>query len=342
MAQLSAATNRMVHKVQAYRAKAAARKQGGKLLLQQLQDESGAKDPSLVPGIMITPPPDPRYNTPTLSQTLKYKIFGAPGPIDPATGRVEIPDPVAAKASTWYKVKGSRRRTSQQMAVKLGKAQKHHDEDFELLWAGVQRQELLLNKIKTDGKRLAAAIQDQADATKSMASHIASLAETSIELGEGPEADARRAVVERARQLMEVMDVMDQDVRPACLEQLNNSVNKPVGQLCEEFPTYQQCVDKRTHYMLDMDAYERKLQKARQFSKDPAKVPHREEQFTKAQRRYTYFSDKLVEDLTLLDANRYELAGFLIEGFVEMQEFQSQRQKDVLAGLAQGKLPPKQ
>ena len=49
-----------------------------------------------------------------------------------------------------------------------------------------------------------------------------------------------------------------------------------------------------------------------------------------------------MEDLTLLDANRYELAGFLIEGFVEMQEFHSQRQKDVLAGLAQGKLPPKQ
>ena len=119
----------------------------------------------------------------------------------------------------------------------------------------MQRQELLLNKIKTDGKRLAAAIQEQADAAKSMASHIASLAETSIELGEGPEADARRAVVERARQLMEVMDVMDQDVRPACLEQLGNSVNKPVGQLCEEFPAYQQCVDKRTHYMLDMDAY---------------------------------------------------------------------------------------
>jgi amphiphysin len=91
-----------------------------------------------------------------------------------------------------------------------------------------------------------------------------------------------------------------------------------------------------------MDAYERKLQKARQFSKDPAKVPHREEQFTKAQRRYTYFSDKLVEDLTLLDANRYELAGFLIEGFVEMQEFQSQRQKDVLAGLSSNKLPPKE
>ena len=80
----------------------------------------------------------------------------------------------------------------------------------------------------------------------------------------------------------------------------------------------------------------------RQFSKDPAKVPHREEQFTKAQRRYTYFSDKLVEDLTLLDANRYELAGFLIEGFVEMQEFQSQRQKDVLAGLSSNKLPPKE
>ena len=36
-----------------------------------------------MPGIMTTPPPDPRYTAPTPSQTLKYKIFGAL-PIDPA------------------------------------------------------------------------------------------------------------------------------------------------------------------------------------------------------------------------------------------------------------------
>jgi amphiphysin len=68
-------------------------------------------------------------------------------------------------------------------------------------------------------------------------------------------------------------------------------------------------------------------------------VPHREEQFSRAQRRFTYFSDKLVEDLTLLDANRFELAGFLLEGFVETQEFALQRHRDVMAALSVGKLP---
>ena len=46
-----------------------------------------------------------------------------------------------------------------------------------------------------------------------------------------------------------------------------------------------------------------------------------------------------MEDLTLLDANRFELAGFLLEGFVETQEFALQRHRDVMAALSVGKLP---
>jgi amphiphysin len=36
-----------------------------------------------------------------------------------------------------------------------------------------------------------------------------------------------------------------------------------------------------------------------------------------------------VEDLTLLDANRFELAAFLLEGFIETQDFMMQRTRDV-------------
>jgi hypothetical protein len=150
--------------------------------------------------------------------------------------------------------------------------------------------------------------------------------------------------------------------------------------------------------MLDMDAYERKLDKARAAARDPAEVPHRqgghssryfspeprtwvgtfhviqsrtrvmgwhfspryfavsaliddsqyvpcnhsdtrgsecgpthrEEQFSRAQRRFMHFSDKLVEDLTLVDTTRFELAGMLLEGFVESQQFMLERQAEVM------------
>ena len=46
-----------------------------------------------------------------------------------------------------------------------------------------------------------------------------------------------------------------------------------------------------------------------------------------------------MEDLTLLDNNRFELAGFLIEGFVETQEFEVNRRRDVYLSVQEGKLP---
>ena len=47
---------RLAEKAKKARAKAERKKQGGKLLLQQLQDEAGAKDPSLLPGVIGTRP----------------------------------------------------------------------------------------------------------------------------------------------------------------------------------------------------------------------------------------------------------------------------------------------
>ena len=152
-------------------------------------------------------------------------------------------------------------------------------------------------------------------------------------------AQSREQVAARARQLVAMMDTIEVDVRPACAEQLRSAVMQPVAQLCEEFPAYKPCVDKRRNYMLDMDAYERKLEHTKAHTKDPGQIPHREEQHSRASRRFTYFNDKLVEDLTLLDNNRFELAGFLIEGFVETQEFEVNRKRDVYLSMQEGKLP---
>jgi amphiphysin len=187
-----------------------------------------------------------------------------------------------------------------------------------------------------------------------MAGHIAELADGEIagapslpDGADGPgsaaaaaaAAQSREQVAARAHQLVAMMEQLEMDVRPACAEQLRSAVTQPVAQLCEEFPAYKPCVDKRRTYMLDMDAYERKLEHTRTHTKDPGQIPHREEQRSRATRRFTYFNDKLVEDLTLLDNNRFELAGFLIEGFVETQEFEVNRKRDVYAAMQEGKLP---
>jgi amphiphysin len=91
--------------------------------------------------------------------------------------------------------------------------------------------------------------------------------------------------------------------------------------------------------MLDVDAYARKLEYVRGHTKDPGQIPHRVEQHQRATKRFTYFNDKLVEDLTLLDNNRFELAGFLIEGFVETAELENARRRDVYLTMTEGKLP---
>ena len=353
LSNISAAVDNLWEKAKKRQAKQQRRAQGGKLLLQQLQDEAGAKDPSLLPGVMRAPAGDPRYAPPTMAAAVKNAIWGQPPPADPTTGLVPVGDAVAVKQGYMYKLKAAKRRAKQAMLVSTSKTRKVPDEDFDALWARVQRQEALLNKIKADGKRYAKAMKELSAAAQSISGHIVELAEggeKEAELGgsseQPPPAErpagtgaSREQVVARARQLAEVMGTIDADVRPACEGQLWSSVTQPVGQLCEEFPAYQPCVDKRRNYMLDMDAYERKLRDARLHSRDPGQVPHREEQFSRAQRRFTYFSDKLVEDLTLLDANRFELAGFLLEGFVETQEFALQRHRDVMAALSVGKLP---
>jgi hypothetical protein len=41
-----------------------------------LQDESGAKDPSVLAGVLAAPPPDPRYTAPSTMSFVKAKMFG--------------------------------------------------------------------------------------------------------------------------------------------------------------------------------------------------------------------------------------------------------------------------
>lgn len=352
--KMTSGVGSLAEKAKKRSAKNARRAEGGKLLLQQLQDEAGAKDPSLIPGVLRKPALDPRYVPPNIGTAVKAKIFGTPPPPDPVTGLVPVGDPLAVKSSTFYKIKASKRRGKQSAYVAAGRARKRPDEAFDALWARVQRQEALLNKIKQDGKRYAKAMAEAADAAHAMAGHIAELADgdpagaalpapdepgSAAASAAAAAAQSREQVAARARQLVAMMETLEVDVRPACAEQLRSAVTQPVAQLCEEFPAYKPCVDKRRTYMLDMDAYERKLQYTKDHTKDPGQIPHREEQHSRASRRFTYFNDKLVEDLTLLDNNRFELAGFLIEGFVETQEFEVNRKRDVYLSMQEGKLP---
>ena len=353
LGKMGAGVGSLAEKAKKRSARNARRAEGGKLLLQQLQDEAGAKDPSVLPGVLRKPALDPRYVPPNIGTAIKAKVFGTPPPPDPATGLVPVGDPLAVKSSTFYKFKASKRRGKQSAYVAAGKARKRPDEAFDALWARVQRQEALLNKIKQDGKRYARAMAEAADAAHAMAGHIAELADGDAAGAALPAADdagsaaaaaataaqSREQVAARARQLVAMMETLEVDVRPACAEQLRSAVTQPVAQLCEEFPAYKPCVDKRRNYMLDMDAYERKLEHTKAHTKDPGQIPHREEQHSRASRRFAQFNDKLVDDLTLLDNNRFELAGFLIENFVETQEFEVNRKRDVYLSMQEGKLP---
>ena len=127
LATVTSNINSLAEKARKRQAKNTRRAEGGKLLLQQLQDEAGAKDASLLPGAMRKPALDPRYVPPTLVTAFNAKLFGSAPPPDPATGLVPVGDPLAVKASTFYKFKASKRRGKQAAYVASGKAKKRPD-----------------------------------------------------------------------------------------------------------------------------------------------------------------------------------------------------------------------
>ena len=96
---------------------------------------------------------------------------------------VPVGDAVAVKQGYMYKLKAAKRRAKQAMLVSTSKTRKVPDEDFDALWARVQRQEALLNKIKADGKRYAKAMKELSAAAQSISGHI-------VELAEGGEKEA--------------------------------------------------------------------------------------------------------------------------------------------------------
>ena len=111
---------------------------------------------------------------------------------------------------------------------------------------------------------------------------------------------------------------MDEHITPLCQESLTSGVITPSERRREDFPSYQPCVDKRSNYKLDAEAYGRKLEAARaKPPKDPAELITREEQFTRAKKRFDNFSEKLVEDLVIVDGTRFEMANILADGLIE-------------------------
>ena len=82
--KMTSGVGSLAEKAKKRSAKNARRAEGGKLLLQQLQDEAGAKDPSLIPGVLRKPALDPRYVPPNIRTAVKAKIFGMPPPPTPS------------------------------------------------------------------------------------------------------------------------------------------------------------------------------------------------------------------------------------------------------------------
>ena len=116
-----------------------------------------------------------------------------------------------------------------------------------------------------------------------------------------------------------------------CADAMQNSFGTIRDKRLEQFPAYQPCVDKRTAYMRDMDAYERRLETAQNAKKkDMEYIDKSKRKAELSQNRFQTFSSRLVEDLVLFDGSRFETCGELVDTFAESLNFTVDREQDVL------------
>jgi hypothetical protein len=89
--------------------------------------------------------------------------------------------------------------------------------------------------------------------------------------------------------------------------------------------------------MQDMDAFDRQLAALRKRpSKNEDELALKEEQARRAKQRFQDFSSRLVEELSIVDGTRYEMAYSLVRGFANVQCFNLERQLDVARVLRGG------
>ena len=244
-----------------------------------------------------------------------------------------------AKKGIGYKFSAATRRTSQRLLQNLGAAEKMKDDEFTGLWECIQKQENLLEEICAVGAAYKEAQRKVFEKSKRLAELIRLLVETGDKNNTwaGAPSVARDAAMREACKMVDIAEALVQRCTPLTEEVFDWNILEPARHRTNELPAYKACVTKRRAYMQDMDAFDRQLAALRKRpSKNEDELALKEEQARRAKQRFQDFSSRLVEELSIVDGTRYEMAYSLVRGFANVQCFNLERQLDVARVLRGG------
>ena len=255
----------------------------------------------------------------------------------------QTPEQIKSKKSLAHKMRSLQRRTGQMMLEGVGVVERPKDEDFNNLWKRVQKSDKTLQQISKESAKFLAALKAVSVHSKQISTLLLQYAEG--EEGEDPrnqtavvgvyeDAAFRKQkdlVIEKATKLLDVTRSIDDRIIPMCSDAMEASFMAIRDKRMEQFPPYNPCVDKRVAYMRDMDAYERRLEAAQQAKKkDMEYIDKSKRKAELSQSRFQNFSSRLVEDLVLFDASRFETCGELVDTFAESLIFTADREREIL------------
>ena len=253
---------------------------------------------------------------------------------------------IKSKKSLKHKMKSLQRRTGQMVLETVRVVDKPKDDDFNNLWRRVQKSDKVLQQLGKESAKFLAALKEVSLHSKEISTLLLQFAEGDESEDPRNHANAARTqggyedvefrkqkdlVTEKATKLLDVTRSIDDRIIPMCADAMQNSFGTIRDKRLEQFPAYQPCVDKRTAYMRDMDAYERRLETAQNAKKkDMEYIDKSKRKAELSQNRFQTFSSRLVEDLVLFDGSRSETCGELVDTFAESLNFTVDREQDVL------------
>ena len=249
------------------------------------------------------------------------------------------------KKSLKHKFKSLQRRTGQMVLETVRVVDKPKDDDFNNLWRRIHKSDKILQQLGKESTKFLAALKEVSLRSKEISTLLLQYAEAD-ESEEDPRNHGTRGqggyedvefkkqkdlVTEKATKLLDVTRSIDDRIIPMCADAMQNSFGAIREKRLEQFPGYQPCVDKRTAYMRDMDAYERRLESAQNAKKkDMEYIEKSRRKAEQSQNRFQAFSSRLVEDLVLFNGSRFETCGELVDTFAESLNFTVDREQDVL------------
>ena len=249
------------------------------------------------------------------------------------------------KKSLKHKFKSLQRRTGQMVLETVRVVDKPKDDDFNNLWRRIHKSDKILQQLGKESTKFLAALKEVSLRSKEISTLLLQYAEAD-ESEEDPRNHGARGqggyedvefkkqkdlVTEKATKLLDVTRSIDDRIIPMCADAMQNSFGAIREKRLEQFPGYQPCVDKRTAYMRDMDAYERRLESAQNAKKkDMEYIEKSKRKAEQSQNRFQAFSSRLVEDLVLFNGSRFETCGELVDTFAESLNFTVDREQDVL------------